>query len=282
MSFTILSNSIKNLPIIVLLLIILGLSAYTVYELKNTQPNTQGTIESLKNTLDSHQELVKYQDQYPRITYITDAFLDLAKQNNLDFFENAEPGHYLLEYIEATVIYNPKTDSIVNIQEIELAPPDLIEKLTTNQELSAYKDIRPANIIIVNQENLESLKEQIAGLDASYLGDFILSYNDRIVIYDYDANQIKSNIALQQEPEQSQLPADFFQKLLTHPEMEGLESENPNGRQLDQATLDQLRGDFPTLYENSEVGDFVLQYTSKLIIYNYQNDVIKDAFDLQE
>ena len=286
MPFVILLNTIKNLPIIILLVVLLALSIYTVTELKKIQtPDAgQATIEALKTNLDSHQELKKFSAQYPRVTYLTDAFLAQAAANNLIFFKDAQSGDYLLEYAEATIIYNPRKDKIINMQEIELAPADLLDKLTSNTELENYKGIRPNLIIKVNKDNLENLKQQINGLDESFLGTYILNYNDRIVIYDYQANQIKSNIALQaQAPVQAtaQLPADFFAKLLAHPELKGYETESPNGRQLDQATLSQLQQNYPMLYQNANVGDFILQYSKKLIIYDYENDEVKDAFDLQ-
>lgn len=282
--FVILVNTVKNLPILIILLIVLGLSIYTAYEIKSVQNPAagqgQGTIELLKSRLDSHAELKKYSAQYPRVTYLTDVSLKQADDSNLTFFKDADPGDYLLEYAEAAAIYRPKDDKIVNIREIEMAPADLLDKLAADPQLAAYKGIRPAAVIKVSQDNLENLKQQINGLDETFIGNYIISYSDRIVIYNYEAGQIVSNIALQ-APAQQNLPNDFFTKLLAHPGMEGYGAENPNGRQLDQQALDQLKQAYPTLYKNAEPGDFVLQYSDKMIIYNYENDQIKDTFSGQ-
>jgi len=122
----------------------------------------------------------------------------------------------------------------------------------------------------------ENLKQQISGLNESFIGDYIVNYDDRVVIFDYESGNIVYDIPLQ-----AQLPADFFTKLLVHPEVKGYENEKPNGRVLDQANLDQLKQTYPTLYKNAEAGDIVLQYSNLLVIYNYQNDQIKDTFNLQ-
>jgi len=278
-SFIIVLNMIKNLPILVILLIILGLSIYTVYELKGIQKPeglAEGALEPLKAKLDSHSELLNYKSQYPRVSYLTDAFLQQAKTNNLVFFDKAKQGDYLLEYAEAAVIYDSKEDKIVNVQEVELAPADLLDKITANQALSGYKGVTPRLVIKVNKDNLENLKQQISGLNESFIGDYIVNYDDRVVIFDYESGNIVYDIPLQ-----AQLPADFFTKLLVHPEVKGYENEKPNGRVLDQANLDQLKQTYPTLYKNAEAGDIVLQYSNLLVIYNYQNDQIKDTFNLQ-
>ena len=156
---------------------------------------------------------------------------------------------------------------------------DFLSKLTSHDETRAYVGVAPLNIVQIDNNNLENLQTQINGLDTSYIGDFIVQYSDAIVIYDYNNDVIKDAINLQQ-PQQTQLPADFLSRLNAHPELSGLENEQPIGGQLDQASLDTLRQQFPQVYANAKVGDFLLRYTTRLIIYDYNADFIVNAVNL--
>ncbi|MEK6968663.1 MAG: hypothetical protein AABX51_08640, partial [Nanoarchaeota archaeon] len=74
---------------------------------------------------------------------------------------------------------------------------DFLNKLTSHDEAKAYVGVSPLNIVQVNSDNIANLQAQIAGLDASYIGNFIVQYTDRIVIYDYDKDALKGAISLQ-------------------------------------------------------------------------------------
>jgi hypothetical protein len=156
---------------------------------------------------------------------------------------------------------------------------DFLAKMTAHPEASSYVGVSPLNIIQVNNNNLANLQSQIAGLDTSFLGSFIVQYTDAIVIYDYENNVVRGTVALQQ-PQQAQLPADFSAKLNAHPELQGLGAEQPVGGQIDQASLDTLMQQFPNVYANAKVGDFLLRYTTRLIIYDYNRDLIVNAVNL--
>jgi hypothetical protein len=156
---------------------------------------------------------------------------------------------------------------------------DFLSKLTSHDETKAYVGVAPLNIIQVNNDNIANLQTQINGLDASYIGDFVIQYTDAIVIYDYNNDNIKGTVSLQQ-PQQDSLPTDFFTKLNTHPELQGLEAEQPIGGQLDEASLNTLKQQFPNVYANAKVGDFLLRYTTRLIIYDYNADVMVNAVNL--
>ena len=282
--FTMALSTMKNLPIFVLLLIILGLSVYNTVELNSlkSQDTSSSSIESLKEELQEKEALQQYQDQFPRITYLTEDVVAQAKENNLAFFNNAKTGDYLLEYLQANVLYRPSTEEIINIAEAEKVPSDLLDKVVENPELAGYKGVQPLLVIKVNEQNLEDLKAQIQGIDESFIGDYIINYQDRIVIYDYEESTVKSIIPVEQpSQQQAQLPQDFNEKLMAHEELQGYEEEQPSGMLLDQESLEQLKQQYPTLYEDAEAGDVVLQYSDKLIIYNYQDDEIKNSFDLQ-
>lgn len=155
---------------------------------------------------------------------------------------------------------------------------DFLSKLTSHDETKDYIGVTPLNILQVNQNNLANLQAQINGLDTSYIGDFIVQYSDNIVIYDFNNDQIKGILNLQQL--QPQLPDDFFTKLNDHYELQDLESEQPVGGQLDEISLNTLKQQFPDVYGNAKVGDFLLRYQTKLIIYDYIQDRIVNSADL--
>ncbi len=156
---------------------------------------------------------------------------------------------------------------------------DFLSKLTSHPEAQAYVGVSPLNVIQINNNNLPNLQTQIAGLDISYLGSFLVQYADAIVVYDYNNDAIKGIVGLQQ-PQQAALPADFLAKLNAHPELSGLESEQPVGGQLDANSLSTLQQQFPNVYANAKVGDFLLRYSTRLIIYDYNNDAVVNAVDL--
>ena len=156
---------------------------------------------------------------------------------------------------------------------------DFLKKLTAHDEMRTYVGVSPLNIIQINQNNIANLQAQIQGLDASYIGDFIVQYADAVVIYNYDSDAINGIVSLQQP--QAQLPADFFAKLNKHAEAEGLENEQPIGGQLDANSLATLKQQFPDVYANAKTGDFLLRYKTKLVIYDYNNDRIVNAVNLQ-
>lgn len=158
-----------------------------------------------------------------------------------------------------------------------ISTQDFIAKLTVHPEASKYTGVAPLNIVQVTTNNLANLQSQINGLDASYLGNYLVQYQDVILIYDYRNDAIKSSISLQQ---QSQLPADFFTKLNAHPELAGLETQQPVGGQLDQQSLETLKQQSPDVYKDAKVGDFLLRYTTKLIIYDYNNNNIINSLNL--
>jgi len=155
---------------------------------------------------------------------------------------------------------------------------DFLSKLTSHEETKALAGATPLNIIEINNDNLANLQSQIgSSLDASYIGDFIVQYTGAIVIYDYNNDEVKDIVVLNQ---QSQLSTDLFNKLSKHPEVQGLENEQPAGGQLGESSLAQLQQQFPEVYANAKVGDYLLRYSSKLVIYDYNNDAVINAVSL--
>lgn len=154
-----------------------------------------------------------------------------------------------------------------------------LAKLTAHNELADYKNLPPLNVIRIDNTNLANLQAQINGLDASFIGSYIVQYTDRLIIYNLETDQIASNIQLQT---QQQMPQDFFTKLLQHPELQGVGQTQPQGGILDEASLTALKQQLPDIYKGAQVGDYLLRYTDRLIIYNYQQDRIVNAVPLQQ
>lgn len=155
---------------------------------------------------------------------------------------------------------------------------DFLKKLTSHDEMKGYAGVAPLNIVQINSNNIANLQAQIRGMNSSFIGDFIVQYADGIVIYDYKGNKIKAAISMQQP--QVQLPADFFAKLNKHAELKGLQEQQPVFGQLDAASLNTLRQQFPEVYAKAKAGDFLLRYQTKLIIYDYNIDRVVNAVNL--
>ena len=156
---------------------------------------------------------------------------------------------------------------------------EFLKKLTSHNEMKGYVGVAPLNIVQINSNNIANLQSQINGLDVSYIGSFIIQYTDRIAVYDYDNDNLRGTVSLQQ-PQQSQLSSDFFTKLNKHPELKGLENQKPVGGQFDSGSLNTLKQQFPDVYKDAKVGDFLLRYPTKLIVYDYNADKIVNAVNL--
>jgi len=156
---------------------------------------------------------------------------------------------------------------------------DFLKRLTSHNEMKSYVGAAPLNIIQINNNNLASLQAQINGIDISHIGNYLIQYSDRIVVYDYGRDLLRGTVTLQQ-PKQTPLPADFFTKVNSHNELQGLQNQQPVGGQLDESTLNTLKQQFPDVYANAKVGDFLLRYETRLIIYDYNNDRVINVVNL--
>lgn len=191
--------------------------------------------------------------------------------------------HILVLSIIATLIIS--IFALVNVYQLKKAIipktvniSDFLKKLTSHDEMKGYIGVAPLNAIQINNNNIANLQAQINWLDASYIGNFIVQYTDRIVVYDYENDRLRQSVSLQQQL--PQLPADFFTKLNKHAELQGLQAQQPIGGQLDKASLDALKQQFPDVYANAKVGDFLLRYKTRLVIYDYNQDMVVNAVNL--
>ena len=155
---------------------------------------------------------------------------------------------------------------------------DFLKKLTSHAEMKSYVGVAPLNVVQINNNNLGNLQTQINGLDTSYIGSFIVQYTNGVVIYDYDNDRIRGNVNLQAQ--QAQFPADFFTKLNKHAEIQGLQNQKPAGGKIDEASLNTLKQQFPDVYASAKVGDYLLRYQTKLVIYDYNADKIINTVSL--
>jgi hypothetical protein len=201
---------------------------------------------------------------------------------SMSLLSNRFSHHLIIWLLLATLIVS--LFSLINVYQLKksinpdtIKADDLLNKLSLHEEMESYAGVAPLNIIQVDYNNLGSLQAQFNGLDISYIGDFIVQYPDRIIIYNLGNDTVKSLINI---PKQVPLPEDFFIKLNRHLELKGLSNEQPIGSQLDEASLNVLKQQSPEVYKDANPGDIVLRYQTKLIIYNYEQDIIVNSVDL--
>ena len=265
----IVGETLRNLPSFIVLLLILALVIGIRMELNKTD-----VYDALRNELTGNPEFKDYVKENPRITYITAEILTASQQT--PFFRDAKIGQWLLEYPSGfSAIYDSKTDSVVNKVKVETGPGDLLTKFMANEEYSAYAGIQP-QVIKILPENLASLQGQISGLNEQNIGQYILSYPDRVIIYDYGNDTVVLDAPLQQA-----LPQDFSQKLMAHNEIKPFAAQNPQIAIIDDALAQQIRTLDPTIGDAASVGLYALQYPTHLVIYDYATDTITAVIALQ-
>lgn len=206
-----------------------------------------------------------------------------AYGSDAHLFEKPAFQYFIVFSIIATLIISIL--AFVNIYQLKktLIPTTIntnnfLKRLTSHNEMRAYVGIAPLNIIQINNNNFANLQAQMSGLESSYIGNFIVQYADRVVVYDYDKDVIRGTVSLQQA--QAQPPSDFSSKLNKHPELQGLQNQQPIGGQLDEVSLSTLKQQFPDVYVNAKAGDYLLRYQTKLIVYDYNQDRIVNAVNL--
>jgi len=237
----------------------------------NTQSNTprEGDfMNSLKTNLQNHEEFKGFQWEYPRVTLLTSNILDVANQRGIELYNNAQAGDLLLEFTGASVIYNYKDDEIVDVLVFETIPQDILLKLTAHKGLESYKNIRP-DVIKITQQNINNLMQQIDGLDETKIGNYIINYQDLVILYDYTKDIIIDSTRFEA------IPQDLLLKLTAHEGMEQYKDIDPfkiiivkeeNFKAIKQQIAD---------LDVSHVDSYIVSYPdNRVIIYNYANDAI--------
>ena len=210
-----------------------------------------------------------YEDQWFEQFFVVEFSKALYKITGIRAMYGGRGGHTEESYAEFREKLNgmPPTQEIYFDLDVQVDHDDVAAAtIVTEQKLDMYY-------------NMEILAEQIAGLDESYLNNFILNYGTFIIIYDYENDEIRGIVPLNTEG-QGQFE-DFLQKLNAHPELSDVTGQVPEGGRLNDELLAQLSSQFPDVYQNAQSGDFVLRYPKKLVIYNYEQDVIRNVFTVQ-
>lgn len=74
---------------------------------------------------------------------------------------------------------------------------EVLDKLMKHPDLKEYRDIVPVNFFQITQQNFRDLSLEIPGLGESYLGNFVVVFNNNVIIYDYLDDIIRLNFPLQ-------------------------------------------------------------------------------------
>jgi len=208
------------------------------------------------------------------MTKLDDVFLNTAKANNATFFQNARSGDYMVEWDDLVLIYDYVNDRVVNFFTRESLPADFGQKLFAHPEVADHQGVNPV-ITKIDQQLLETmLANNAVFFDNAKVGDYLLEWQNLAAIYDYN-NDVIINLLRPQ-----QAPADLLVKLAAHEGLEAYAAETPRVSIITADALPQLLQQFPNIYANSQVGNYVLRYADKLVIYDYDSDVVIDSFDL--
>lgn len=211
----------------------------------------------------------------PRVTRLDDQVLSAARANNQQFFALARSGDYLFEWNDLTLIYDYNNDKIINLFRRLVVPNDFVAKLMVHAEVASHANENPT-ITQLDDATIQQGKTATPQFFGnSKAGDYLLQWADLVVIYDYPQDKIVATFVPQTAP------SDFLQKLTAHPELKNYESETPRLSIITADALPQLLQQFPNIYKNAKAGEYVVRYSDRLVIYDYENDTIVDIFTLQ-
>lgn len=90
---------------------------------------------------------------------------------------------------------------------------ELLSRLTDKQDFLGYKNTEPVNILQVSTQNLAPLSNEIPGLDETYLGNFVIVYQDRIIVYDFEQDIVKINTPLIRTAPKSETNGNFEEEV---------------------------------------------------------------------
>lgn len=155
----------------------------------------------------------------------------------------------------------------------------ILDKLTDHEGLQGFKGMNPVGMVQIASGNLQQLQQQVGGLGTSNIGEFLVQFNDRIVLYNADKDIIEGQVSLQPQAQQA-TPQDFFVRLGSHPEAQPYLTANPVGGQIDIASLNALKQQFPEVYRDAKPGDYLLRFPTGLVIYDYFSDKVVNAVPL--
>ena len=174
-------------------------------------------------------------------------------------------------------------DLTIGVEAAEATPTQVIAKLS--------RQINPAGVPVIAQIlDVEALKAEAPVVyEGAKNGDYVLQYPNLIEIYDFEEDKIVkqfpvTNMDLSQPQgpvggqiggAQPGLPADFLSKLAVHTGRGG----NPVVAQI--MDVEMLKAEQPAIYEGAKNGQFVVQYSDLLVVYDYEADALVKSFPIQ-
>lgn len=167
--------------------------------------------------LSAHAEMKNYLSKSPQIILI-DASNLASLGNQVQGLTQADIGNYLLAYSDVIFLYDYNNDKIKDmftignaqqgaqpgaqqspVQFDTNAPQDFFTKLLKHTEMKGLENTQPIGGRVTETAlvQLKSLNPDLAS--KVLIGDFVLSYNDAIVIYNYEKDTIKGIYQLGQQ-----------------------------------------------------------------------------------
>lgn len=235
---------------------------------------SEDVFDSLIQKLSEHEELSNYAEVYPRITRLDQASINLLLVNNLTFYQDAEEGNYLLEYVGLTLIYDYENNEIVNVLSSQVLPPDFSQRLFAHAEVQDHRE-QDADLTLITEDSLVTARQNNPDFfENAEAGYYLLQWQDLSILYNYEDDVILNLFRLQLAP------ADLLAKLTAHPELNDYANQVPRVSIVTEDVLPELQEQFPNIYANAYAGNFVLRFDDKLVLYDYENDVLVANFDL--
>ncbi|MAG77185.1 MAG: hypothetical protein CL811_10555 [Colwelliaceae bacterium] len=76
----------------------------------------------------------------------------------------------------------------------DVPKPLTVEDVTNALEKLGEQYKSPSNLIYVDNSNYQQLAESIQGLSPDFLGKFLAIYTDKLVVFDFQANAILTEV----------------------------------------------------------------------------------------
>ncbi|NQV09319.1 hypothetical protein HQ529_05705 [Candidatus Woesearchaeota archaeon] len=274
------NNENKNLIMLNLVLTALILVGLVISGFSFTKGETgsKDIYKSLLSKLEKHEELTNYSELYPRITRLDQPSIEQLVANELNFYENASEGDYLLEYLGMIVIYDSEKDKIISFFEQERIPDEMVNKLFAHEEAANHMN-RAGEAVITKLDDqfLNTAKENNATFfQTARNGDYLFEWDDLTLVYNYEGDVIVNFLT------REALPADFGQKLFAHPEVADHVGTDPTITRIDDQFLETMRENSQEFFNSANIGDYLLEWSDLAVIYDYATDSLVNILRPQQ
>ena len=159
------------------------------------------SIDDFLRKLTSHDEMKSYVGIAPlNLVQITSNNLPTL-QSQISGLDVTYFGNFLVQYPDKIIIYDYATDKIrgsvaIPVQQQAQLSADVIEKLYKHQEMQGLQNQQPLGGQL-DAKSLETLKQQFPDVYANAkAGDFLLRYQTKLIIYDYNQDKIVNAVNL--------------------------------------------------------------------------------------